>query len=133
MMTMATTMRAVMLTAPGPVENLKIREVPIPEPRPGWVRIRVMAFGLNRSELHTRLGYAQGVTFPRILGIEAVGVVDAAPDGDLAPGRQVATLMSGVGRVFDGRYAEYTVVPRAQVVPFHSDLPWQVIGAVSET
>ena len=30
-----------------------------------------MAFGLNRSELHTRLGLAQGVTLPRVLGIEA--------------------------------------------------------------
>ena len=33
--------------------------------------IKVAAFGLNRSELHTRLGLAQGVTFPRVLGIEA--------------------------------------------------------------
>ena len=130
---MADTMRAVVLDAPGPVENLQIRDLPLPEPRPGWVRIKVMAFGLNRSELHTRLGYAQGVTFPRVLGIEAVGVVDAAPDGDLEPGQQVVTLMGGMGRVFDGGYAEYTVVPRDQVVPFTSDLPWHVIGAVPET
>ena len=120
---MADTMRAVVLDEPGPVENLQILDLPVPEPRPGWVRIKVMAFGLNRSELHTRLGYAQGVTFPRVLGIEAVGVVDAAPDGDLASGQQVATLMGGMGRVFDGGYAEYTVVPRDQVVPFKSDLP----------
>jgi NADPH2:quinone reductase len=92
-----------------------------------------MAFGLNRSELHTRLGYAQGVTLPRVLGIEAVGTIDAAPDGDLAIGQQVATLMGGMGRVFDGGYAEYTVVPRRQVIPFTSDLPWEVIGAVPET
>jgi NADPH:quinone reductase len=90
-------------------------------------------FGLNRSELHTRLGLAQGVTLPRVLGIEAAGVVDAAPDGDLAPGQQVATLMGGMGRVLDGGYAEYTVVPRGQVIPFTSDLPWEVIGAVPET
>ena len=50
---MTDTMRAVVLDAPGPVQNLHIRDLPIPEPRPGWVRIRVMAFGLNRSELHT--------------------------------------------------------------------------------
>jgi NADPH2:quinone reductase len=107
--------------------------LPIPEPGPGWVRIKVMAFGLNRSELHTRLGYAEGVTLPRVLGIEAVGVVDAASDSDLAPGQQVATLMGGMGRVFDGGYAEYIVVPRTQVIPFISDLPWQIIGAVPET
>ena len=130
---MTDTMRAVVLDTPGPVQNLHIRDLPLPEPRPGWVRIKVTAFGLNRSELHTRLGYAQGVTLPRVLGIEAVGVVDADPDGALAPGQQVATLMGGMGRVFDGGYAEYTLVPRSQVIPFTSDLPWEVIGAVPET
>jgi len=128
-----TTMRAVVLTAPGPVDNLQVREVPVPEPGEGSVRIKVMAFGLNRSELHTRLGLAEGVTFPRVLGIEAAGVVDAAPGSDLQPGQQVVTLMGGMGRVFDGGYAEYTVVPRRQVVPFTSTLPWEVIGAVPET
>lgn len=132
-MTDGVTMRAVVLTGPGPVENLQIRELPIPEPRAGWVRIKVMAFGLNRSELHTRLGFAAEVTFPRVLGIEAVGVVDAAPGSDLRSGQQVVTMMGGMGRVFDGGYAEYTVVPRQQVIPFTSTLPWQVIGAVPET
>ena len=52
---MRSSMKAVVLSAPGPVENLQIRELSIPEPQPGWVRIKVEAFGLNRSELHTRL------------------------------------------------------------------------------
>jgi len=127
------TMRAVVLTEPGPVENLEIRDLPVPEPPAGWVRIQVMAFGLNRSELHTRLGLAEGVTFPRVLGIEAVGIVDHAPGLDLERGQQVVTMMGGMGRVFDGGYAEYTVVPREQVIPFRSALPWAVIGAVPET
>lgn len=130
---MARTMRAVVLTEPGPVENMAITELPVPEPPPGWVRIAVRAFGLNRSELHTRLGLAEGVTFPRVLGIEAVGVVDVASGTDLQPGQQVATLMGGMGRTFDGGYAEYTVVPRRQVIPFRSDLPWNILGAVPET
>jgi NADPH:quinone reductase len=128
------TMRAVVLTAPGPVENLELRDLPVPEPRPGWVRIAVRAFGVNRSELHLRLGLAEGnVRFPVVPGIEAVGVVDADPDGVLAPGTQAAALMGGMGRAFDGGYAEYTVVPRSQVVPFASPLPWSVLGAVPET
>lgn len=126
------TMRAVVLSEPGPVTNLELRDLPIPEPEPGWVRIRVRAFGLNRSELHTRLGLAVGVTFPRVLGIECVGTVDATA-GDLAVGQQVAAMMGGMGRTFDGGYAEYTVVPRSQVLPFRSDLPWEVLGAVPET
>src|SRR5947209_2384668 len=130
---MENTMKPVGLREPGPVDNLAITDLPIPEPRQGWVRIAVKAFGLNRSELHTRLGLAEGVTFPRVLGIEAVGIVDAAPGTDLEPGQQVAAMMGGMGRTFDGGYAEYTVVPRSQVIPFTSGLPWETLGAIPET
>jgi NADPH:quinone reductase len=129
---MTTTMRAVVLDAPGPPQALHIRELPIPDPRPGWVLIRVKAFGLNRSELHTRLGLAEGVTFPRVLGIEATGVVAAAPGGEFVVGQQVATMMGGMGRTFDGGYAEYTCVPASQVIPFRSELDWATLGAVPE-
>ncbi|WP_424636917.1 zinc-binding dehydrogenase [Embleya sp. AB8] len=130
-------MRAVVLGGPGPVENLVVTDLPMPVARPGWVRIAVKAFGLNRSELHTRLGLAEGVTFPRVPGIEAVGVVDAVDPADeasgLVPGRQVVTMMGNMGRTYDGGYAEYTLVPVGQVIPFVSRLPWEVIGAVPET
>lgn len=125
-------MRAVVLDGPGPAEALVIRERPIPVPRPGQVLIRVRAFGLNRSELHTRLGLAEGVTFPRVPGIEAVGEVVHSPGGEFGAGQKVATLMGGMGRVFDGGYAEYTCVPAGQVIPFESELPWSVIGAIPE-
>ncbi|MDH4309962.1 MAG: zinc-binding alcohol dehydrogenase family protein [Acidimicrobiia bacterium] len=127
-----TSMRAAVLDAPGPPEALQIREVPVPVPEPGQVLIEVEAFGLNRSELHTRLGLADGVTFPRVLGIEATGVVVDCPGGELAPGTQVAALMGGMGRTFDGGYAEYTCVPVRQTVPFTSDLDWATLGAVPE-
>jgi NADPH2:quinone reductase len=126
-------MRAIVLHEPGPAENLKVEDRPIPEPPPGWVRIAVRAFGLNRSDVHLRLGLAGNAVLPRIPGIEAVGVVDDPNGSDLREGQQVAALMGGMGRAFDGGYAEYTVVPRRSVVPFHSDLPWSVIGQVPET
>lgn len=129
---MPDTMRAIVLDAPGPPEALTIRTLPIPEPESGWVLIAVRAFGLNRSEYHTRVGLAEGVTFPRVLGIEAVGVVAACPGGEFPVGQQVATMMGGMGRVFDGGYAEYTSVPVGQVIPFQSDLDWSLIGAVPE-
>ncbi|MGW4249158.1 alcohol dehydrogenase catalytic domain-containing protein, partial [Nocardia sp. NPDC004722] len=129
---MSATMRAIVLDAPGPVEALQIRDLPIPAPVRGQVLIRVKAFGLNRSELHTRLGLAEGVTFPRVPGIEATGVVAECPGGEFRPGQQVTTMMGGMGRVFDGGYAEYTCVPVAQVIPFHSALDWAVLGAVPE-
>src|SRR5437764_6940243 len=73
------TMRAVRLSAPGPVDNLQLITLPLPPERDGWVRIRVEAFGVNRSELKLRLGLGVGVSFPRVPGIEAAGIVDAAP------------------------------------------------------
>ena len=126
------TMKAVVLDAPGPPDALQIRDLPIPTPGLGQVLIKVAAFGLNRSELHTRLGLAQGVTFPRVLGIEAAGTVAACPGGQFPVGQQVATLMGGMGRTFDGGYAEYTRVPVGQVVPFSSGLDWATLGAVPE-
>lgn len=125
-------MKAVVLNAPGPPDALQIRDLPIPTPRPGEVLIKVEAFGLNRSELHTRLGLAVGVTFPRVLGIEATGTVANCPGGEFRVGQQVATMMGGMGRTFDGGYAEYTCVPAGQVVPFTSNLDWATLGAVPE-
>lgn len=130
---MSATMRAVVLTEPGPVENLRITELPLPEPVPGWVRLRVEAFGLNRSELHTRLGLPEGVVFPRVPGIEAAGTIDAVPPGSqLRAGQQAVAMVGGMGRVFDGGYAEYTLVPAAQVLPITTDLPWEAVGALPE-
>ncbi|QKW09055.1 zinc-binding dehydrogenase [Streptomyces sp. NA04227] len=126
-------MRAVVLSEPGPVENLTVRELPLPPERDGWVRIRVEAFGINRSELHTRTGFAEGVTFPRVPGIECAGTVDSAPQGSgLVPGQQVVAMMGDMGRTYDGGYAEYTSVPVSNVVPFRSELPWETVGAVPE-
>lgn len=129
------TMRAVVVTRPGHLEALEVRDVPTPAREPGWVLIAVRAFGVNESEITTRKGESDAdVTYPRIPGIEGVGVVvDADPDSDLRPGQQVATMMGGMGRSFDGSYAEYVTVPADQVIPFESALPWEALGALPET
>lgn len=127
-------MRAYRVVAPGGPEVLVHRELPDPEPEDGKVVIRVRAFGLNRSELYTRRGQSgDAVTFPRVLGIECVGEVVAAPGTNLRPGQKVAAAMGNMGRRYDGGYAEMTKVPRSQVMPFDSDLPWSVLGALPET
>jgi NADPH:quinone reductase-like Zn-dependent oxidoreductase len=125
-------MRAVVCTRPGPPEVLELRDIPAPEPLAGHVLIRVRAFGLNRAELFTRQGDSPGVTFPRVLGIECTGEVIAAPGTDLEPGQRVAAMMGGMGRQYDGSYAEVTRVPRAHVFPLQTDLPWEVLGALPE-
>jgi NADPH:quinone reductase-like Zn-dependent oxidoreductase len=120
-------MRAVVAERPDGPDGLAVREVPRPEPRPGWALVRVEAFGLNRSEYKTLKGYAgDAVTFPRILGIELVGVVEAVDGGApaVAPGTTVAALMGDMGRAFDGGYAEYALVPEHQLIALDTTLPW---------
>jgi NADPH2:quinone reductase len=128
------TMRAVVVTHPGGLDALQLTTVPLSEPWPGWVRIEVKAFGVNESEVTTRKGESDpGVTYPRIPGIEGVGVVErAGQDSGLRPGQQVATMMGGMGRSFDGSYAQYVTVPAGQVIPFETSLPWEVVGALPE-
>lgn len=126
-------MRAVVVHAPGGPELLTLQNIPIPTPQKGQVLIRVRAFGLNRAEMFTRQGHSPGVKFPRVLGIEATGEVAAAPGGEFAEGTPVATVMGGMGRVFDGGYAEYTLVPASQVKEVKvKDVGWEVLGALPE-
>ena len=80
-------MKAAVMYAPGGPEVLKIENRSVPEVQPGQVLIRVRAFGLNRSEMFTRQGYSPEVHLPRILGIEAVGLVEEAPGGEFVKGQ----------------------------------------------
>jgi NADPH:quinone reductase-like Zn-dependent oxidoreductase len=126
-------MKAAVIFKPGGPDVLQLEERPVPTPRIGEVLIRVKAFGLNRSELFTRQGHSPSVQFPRILGIEAVGVVMAAPGQEFVEGETVATAMGGLGRQFDGSYAEYTCVPASQVQVLPStNLTWETLGALPE-
>ena len=128
----ALTMKAAVIREPGAPEVLALEELPVPKPAPGWILIRVKAFGLNRSELFTRQGHSPGVRFPRVLGIEAVGVVEDAPGGEFSTGKTVATAMGGMGRAFDGSYAEYTSVPANQIQVLNTSLDWDTLGALPE-
>ena len=125
-------MKAVVIYEAGGPEVLKVEDRPKPEPKDGWVLIKVKAFGLNRSELFTRQGHSPNVPFPRILGIEAVGIVETAPGGEFASGDKVATAMGSMGRAFDGGYAEYTLVPAGQVQKLETSLDWATLGALPE-
>lgn len=126
-------MKAVILKETGAPEVLKVSEVEIPKIKPGWVLIKIKAFGINRSELMTRQGHSPSVKFPRIIGIECVGEVVDKSDSNLKNGQRVVTLMNGLGRAFDGSYAEYTLVPSQQVYPIESTMDWVNFAAIPET
>ena len=72
-------MKAALTTKAGHPDVIEIKDVPMPDVKSGWVLIQVKAFGLNRSELFTRRGDSPGVGFPRIQGIECVGIVEEDP------------------------------------------------------
>ncbi|MDW7691460.1 zinc-binding alcohol dehydrogenase family protein [Flammeovirgaceae bacterium SG7u.111] len=125
-------MKAAVTLKAGNPDVIEVKEVPKPDVKSGWVLIQVKAFGLNRSELFTRRGDSPGVDFPRIQGIECVGIVENDPSGTYPKGQQVAAIMGGMGRFFDGGYAEYSLVPLEIVFPFTSSLPWSTLGAIPE-
>lgn len=135
---MSNTMKAIVIHEPGGPEVLKLESRPIPTPKAGEVLINVKAFGLNRSEMFTRQGHSiPFVKFPRILGIEASGIVASCPGNEFQKGDVVGTAMGGLGRAFDGGYAEYTCVPAANVkIMSHEKdagkVSWVTIGALPE-
>lgn len=126
-------MRAAVCVRAGGPEVLEIREVPVPAIRDGWSLVRVRGAGLNRSELRTRQGHSPSVTFPRVLGIECVGTVEASTDTRLPEGTTVAAVMGEMGRAFDGGYAEYALLPNPLLMPITTTLPWDTAAALPET
>jgi NADPH:quinone reductase-like Zn-dependent oxidoreductase len=115
----------------GGPEKLVIKEIPMPEPADGEVRIRVRAFGINRAETYMRSGAWGDVV--RVSGIECVGDVDLDPSGTLCQGQKVAAIMGGLGRTRNGSYAEYTGVPTTNIFRLETKLPWDELAAISES
>lgn len=92
-------MKAAVIYEAGGPEVLKLETIPVPQPKDDEVLIRIKAFGLNRSELFTRQWHSPGVKFPRVLGIEACGLVGNAPGGQFEKKNQiVATALGGMVR-----------------------------------
>lgn len=125
-------MKAYVVRSSGSPDVLEYTDLPEPIAKSGWVNIKVEAFGLNRSEMFTRQGHSPAVKFPRVLGIECVGLVVEAPGTDFQAGQKVVALMGGMGRDFDGSYAEFTSVPATSVFPVETELQWHVFGALPE-
>jgi NADPH:quinone reductase-like Zn-dependent oxidoreductase len=94
-MSLPRTMRAVVCPSVpiSPTQLVYTTSHPAPQPKAGHVLIRIKGFGLNRSELYTRQGLSPGLVFPRVLGIECVGVVKDAGGGKWKEGDVVAAIM----------------------------------------
>lgn len=118
-------MHAIRVHQPGGAEALEYDEVPLPEPGPGAVRVKLAAIGVNFIDIYHRTGLYK-LPLPLILGQEGAGTVDAVGEGvgEFKPGDRVA--YAGV----QGSYAEYIVVPAAKLVPVPPETSLDLAAAV---
>ncbi|MBR3326292.1 MAG: zinc-binding dehydrogenase [Atopobiaceae bacterium] len=135
---MAGTMRALSISEITEGRDARLVEVPIPDPRPGWALVRVRGFGLNHSELELRRSEirADYIKKPIIPGIEGVGEISYPGETGLAAGTRVCMLMGGIGRSWDGSYAEWCLVPASRLFTIPDaacGLPWSTLAAIPET
>jgi putative PIG3 family NAD(P)H quinone oxidoreductase len=121
--------KAVVARTPGDAAVLELVELPVPEPAPGEVRIRVRTSAVNRADILQRQGrYPVPPGAGPVLGLEAAGTIDAIADGvsGWAIGDRAMALLT------DGGYAEYVAVPAGQVLPIPPNLDWILAAAVPE-
>ncbi len=128
-------MKAVVLSGITPADHVKLTEIPVPQVKPGWVLVKVRAFGMNHSEQVLRLQEIEApyIRKPVIPGIDCVGEIADPSDSGWKVGQKVVALMGGMGRSFNGSYAEYALLPVHHVSPVETDLPWDALAAVPET
>ncbi|MCC9195462.1 zinc-binding dehydrogenase [Arthrobacter sp. zg-Y820] len=126
-------------------KEFALREVPIPDPGPGFVRVKVGAAGVCLSDVHL----IQGLLHPQFLegnevtlGHEVAGTVDLPGPGvtSVAAGDRVViqagyeyngvTLTMGVD--YDGGWAEYVVVPAGVLVPLGDDIPFDQAAVIPD-
>lgn len=128
-------MRAVVLHGCCKADELQVSEIPVPDVRNGWVLVKVHAAGLNHSEAILRMYEADNayINTPVVPGIECVGEIEDASDSGFKKGEKVMALMGGMGRSFNGSYAEYALLPSKNVFHIESELDWLSLAAIPET
>ena len=114
---------------------MKVSEIPVPQVQPGWILVKIHAAGLNHSEALLRMFEIENdyIQRPIVPGIECVGEVADPSDSGLAKGDKVVALMGGMGRSFNGSYAEYALLPASNVFKVITALSWIELAAIPET
>ena len=126
-------MRAIVIREPGGPEVLELRELPLPEPGRGQVRVRVAASGINRADLlQRRGGYPAPSGWPaEIPGLEFAGTVEALGE-DAATLGQVRIGDRVMGIVGGGGYAQAVVVHACELVPVPARVSLAEAGGIAE-
>ncbi|NLE52695.1 MAG: alcohol dehydrogenase catalytic domain-containing protein, partial [Chloroflexi bacterium] len=112
-------MRQVWITQAGEPDVMRVQQAPLPHPKPGEVRIRVQAMGVNFADIMGRLGiYPDAPRPPFIPGYEVTGTIDlVGKDVDSAlVGQDVIALTNF------GGYSEAVCVPALSALPRPSEM-----------
>lgn len=117
-------MKAILVPTPGGPEQLQLLDVPVPQPGPRQALVRVAASGVNFIDVYFRTGLYKS-DLPVAIGNEGAGTVESVgPDAtEVAPGDRVAWAMPR------GSYAEYALVPAAQLVKIPDHIDFQTAAA----
>lgn len=113
-------MKAVCIAKTGGPEVMRLKNMPLPEPDAGEVRVRLSYAGVNFIDVYIRNGYYER-PLPLTLGMEGAGIVDAVGDGviEFKPGDRVAYAGH------PGSYAEYSLVKVQELIPLPEDISLQ--------
>lgn len=124
------TMQAVHFDAPGGPDVLRLQTLPVPQPGPGEVLVKVAFAGVNRPDVIQRQGfYPPPPGASPLLGLEVSGTIAKLGEGVTSwlPGQRVCALTPG------GGYAEYCLVPADHCLPVPEGLPLESAAALPET
>jgi len=124
-------MRAIMIETYGGPDVVQIRsDVPVPEPGPNEVQVRVACAGINFMDIHTRQGKYRDsrtypVTLPCILGMEGAGTVTALGPGvsSFNIGDRIAWCIAW------GTFAEFACIPVERAARISQDTSFKVAAA----
>ena len=117
-------MKAIQVKETGGPEKMELVDLPQPVAGPGQALVKIAASGVNFIAVYFRAGLYK-VALPATLGSEAAGTVESVGAGvtEFAPGDRVAYAMAR------GSYAEYAVVPAAQLVKIPAAIDFQTAAA----
>ncbi len=105
-------MKAIRVSEACNADEMRLEDIPVPEPKAGEALVRIEAAGVNFIDVYYRSGTYPGA-YPMTLGMEAAGRVEKTGTGvtSVKPGDRVASIS------FTGSYAEYAVAPAEKLVP----------------
>lgn len=130
---MEKTMKAVVIDAFGPAENMRIREIPVPQPGKKQLLVKVYAAGVNPVDTYIRKGTRpkiSGLKFPKVMGRDLAGEVESVGSGvkGFKPGDKVmSSVMPVTG---GGSYAEYAVVEQGRACAMPSNASFEEAAGI---